>query len=106
MTSKWGAFMSVVTEILNLQKDRISSVSRLLAALDWQKSASERDRFEYRSVAVTEAADLILLNVAAHCAEALSEPPTIHKTRRAIVPFRRKPRRSDPGRLHQRRLFG
>jgi hypothetical protein len=26
---------------------------------------------------------LVLLNVAAHCAEALSEPPTIHQTRRA-----------------------
>jgi hypothetical protein len=97
--------MSVVTEILSLRQDRFSSVSRLLAALDWQKSAYEKEHREYRSVAVTEAADLVLLNVAAHCAEALSKPPTIHGNRRAVVPFRRKPRRPDPGRLHQRRLF-
>jgi hypothetical protein len=57
--------MSVVTEILSLRQDRISRVPRLLAALDWQKSAYEKDR----GVAVTEAADLVLVNVAAHCAE-------------------------------------
>jgi hypothetical protein len=54
--------MSVVTEILSLRQDRISRVPRLLAALDWQKSAYEKDR----GVAVTEAADLVLVNVAAH----------------------------------------
>ena len=101
-----GPSMSVVTEILSLRQDRISSVSRLLAALEWKKCAYEAEHIMYRGVAVTQAADLVLLNVAAHCAEALSEPPTIHKTRHAIVPFRRNPRRSDPGRLHQRRLFG
>ena len=94
--------MSVVTEILNLRQDRFSSVSRLLAAIEWQKSAYEDEHILYRGVAVTEAADLVLVNVAAHCAEALSEPPTIHKTRRALVPFRRKPRRSGPGQLRQR----
>jgi hypothetical protein len=97
--------MSVVTEILSLRQDRFSSVSRLLAALDWQKCAYEIEHIMYRGVAVSEAADLVLLNVAAHCAEALSEPPTTPKTRPAVVPFRRNPRRSDPGRLHQRRLF-
>jgi hypothetical protein len=35
----------------------------------------------------------------------LSEPPTTRKTGRAVVPFRHKPRRPDPGQLHQRRLF-
>ena len=97
--------MSVVAEILSLRKDRISSVSRLLAALEWKKCAYETEHIMYRGVAVTQAADLVLLNVAAHCAEALGEPPAIHKTHRAVVPFRRKPRRHDPGRLHQRRLF-
>ena len=97
--------MSVVTEILSLRQDQFSSVSRLLAALEWQKCAYETEHIMYRGVAVTEAADLVLVNVAAHCPEALNELPTILKTRRAVVPFRRKPRRSDPGRLHQRRLL-
>jgi hypothetical protein len=45
------------------------------------------------------------LNVAAHAAEQLSDPSESRKSRRAVVPFQRKPRRSDPGQLHQRRLF-
>jgi len=35
----------------------------------------------------------------------LGETTTIRKTRRAPLPFRRKPRRVDPGQLNQRRLF-
>jgi hypothetical protein len=97
--------MSVVTEILSLRQDRISSVSRLLAALDWQKSVYDIEHIMYGGVAVTEAADLVLLNVAAHAADQMGEPPTIRKNRRSVVPFVRKPRRSDPGRSHQRRLF-
>ena|SRR5262245_20558521 len=97
--------MSVVSEILNLRQDQFSSVSRLLAAIDWQRSAFEGDHRLYRSVAVAEAVDLVLLNVAAHVADQLNEPPTTRKTRQSVIPFRRKPRRSDPGQLRQRRLF-
>ena len=92
--------MSVVTEILSLRQNRFSSVSALLAALGWQKSAYEREHILYRGVAVTEAAD-----VAAYAAEQLGDPPAIRKTLRAVAPFRRKPRRVDPGQLHQRRFF-
>jgi len=73
--------------------------------MDWQRSAYEGDHRLYRSVAVAEAVDLVLLNVAAHAADQLGDSPVSHKTRRAVVPFRRKPRRSDPGPLRQRRLF-
>jgi hypothetical protein len=48
---------------------------------------------------------IVLLNVATHAAEALNEPPLIHKTRRALSISRRKQRHADPGRLHQRRLY-
>jgi hypothetical protein len=97
--------MSIATEILNLRQNQLSSVAALLAALDWQKSAQIDDHFLYRGHAVTEAGDRVLLNVAAHAADALNEPPTIRRTRRFVLPFRRKPRRTDPGELHQRRLF-
>jgi hypothetical protein len=77
-----------------------------MAALDRQGCPSENcPHFPMRDYAVKEAADLVLVNVAAHAAEALNEPPTIRNIRRAVVPFRRKPRRSDPGQLRQRRLF-
>jgi len=36
--------------------------------------------------AAAEAADIVLLNVAAHAAEALSEQPTIRRARRAALP--------------------
>jgi len=93
--------MSVVTEILSLRQDQLSSVARLIAALEWQKSAADGGHILYRGYAVTEAADLVLLNVAAHCAEALSEPPTIPKRRRHFLPSRRGSRRSEPPQLRQ-----
>ena len=84
--------MSVVTEILGLRQDQFSSVARLIAALDWQKSAEDDGHILYRGFAVTEAADLVLVNVAAHCAEALSEPLTAPKTRRTLLSFGRSER--------------
>jgi hypothetical protein len=97
--------MSVVTQILGLRREKSSSVANLLALMEWEQTAFDLDHKASRHHAVLGAADTVLVNVAAHCAEALSEPPTTRNTRRAIVPFRRKPRRSDPGQLHQRRLF-
>jgi hypothetical protein len=97
--------MSIATEILSLRRDQSSSVSALLGAIEWESAAEEDVRILARGYDVMRIADLVLLNVAAHAADALSEPPTISRTRRAILPFLRKRRRSpDPG-LHQRRLF-
>jgi len=99
--------MSVVSEILDLRRDKFSSITRLLAALDRQGCPTENcAHVPMRDYAVREAADLVLLNVAAHAADQLNQPPAIPKARRAVVPFLRKPRRSDPGQLRQRRLFG
>lgn len=97
--------MSIATDILNLRRNQSSSVSTLIAMIDWQKSAQDEDHKMSRGFAVTEAADDVLMNVAVYVAEALNEPPVIHKTRRAFSIFRRKLRHSDPGRLHQRRLY-
>ena len=96
--------MSIATDILRLRQNKSSSVTTLIAMLDWQKAARDVGHFLSRGFAVTEAADLVLLNVAVHVAEALSKPPAIHRTRHTVPPLRRK-RRFDPGQLHQRRLF-
>ena len=97
--------MSILIDILNLRHNQTSSVELFLAALDWQKAAQDDERILARGYAVTEAADMMLLNVAVHAAEALSEPATIRRTRRAQLQSRRKRRHYDPGELHQRRLF-
>jgi hypothetical protein len=97
--------VSVVTEILSLRCEKSSSVANLIALMEYEGSALDRDRKASRHYAVLEAADTVLLNVAAHAADQLGEPTTIRKTRRAPLPFRRKPLRIDPGHLHQRRLF-
>jgi hypothetical protein len=96
--------MSLVTEILSLRQNRSSSVKTLIAMLDWQRAAQDDGHILSRGFAVTEAADLVLLNVAAHSMEAFSEPPAIRRTRRTAPSSRRK-RHFDPGPLHQRRLF-
>jgi len=97
--------VSVVTEILSLRREKSSSVANLIALMEHEGRAFDRDHKASRHYAVLEAADTVLLNVAAHAADQLREPPKIPKIRRAALPFRRKPRRVDPGQLHQRRLF-
>ena len=96
--------MSVATEILSLRGDQSSSVERLIAAFDWQRAAQDDEHILSRGYAVTETADMVLLNVAVHAADALNEPTMIRRTRR-VLSSRRKSRRSDPSQLHQRMLF-
>jgi hypothetical protein len=96
--------MSITTEILSLRRNQSSSVSTLIAMIDWQKLAQDKDHKMSRGFAVAEAADDVLMNVAVHAAEALNEPPVIHNPRRAVPSSRRK-RRFDPSQLHQRKLY-
>lgn len=97
--------MSIASEILNLRRDRSCSVSALLNAMEWECATQDDMRLLARGHDVMRMADLVLLNVAAHAADALRELPTISGARRAWLPFRRKRRRPDPGQLHQRQLF-
>jgi hypothetical protein len=99
-----GTAMSIASEILSLRKNQSSSMRTLLGSIEWQKAAQDDEHVLSRGYAVTEAADIVLLNVAVHAADALSEPPRIRRNRRAVLP-RRKSRRSNPGDLYQRRLF-
>lgn len=97
--------MSIASEILNLRRDRLCSVSALIAAMEWECAAEDDIRTLARGHEVMRVADLVLLNVAAHAADALRDLPTVLGTRRASLPVRRKRRRPDAGQLHQRRLF-
>ena len=99
-----GGTMSVATEILSLRQDQFSSVERLMAAFEWERAAEADEHILSRGFAVAVAVDLVLLNVAVHAADALSEPPAIHRTRRSHLTSRRKPRRPKKPQLHQRWL--
>ena len=97
--------MSIATELLSLRRDQASSVNLLLGAIAWEKAARTPEHKTSRHASVLQLSDVVLLNVAVHATEASGEPPTIHRTRRAVLPFRRKRRRPDPGQLHQHKLF-
>ena len=97
--------MSIATEILSLRQNQSSSVETLLAAIEWEKAAQHDEHILSRRYAVREAVDIVLLNVAVHATDALSEPTVLRGARRGLFRFWRKPRRSNPGGLHQRRLF-
>jgi hypothetical protein len=56
-----GGFMSIGTEILALRQDKFSSVAALIGALD--RLSASNEHLEMRVYAVTECADLVLLNV-------------------------------------------
>jgi hypothetical protein len=96
--------MSLGTEILSLRRNRESSVKALIAAMEWQKAAKSDVHTLARGLAVLEAADTVLLNVAVHASAPIQEPPAI-RTRRA-TPSRRR-RRIDAGQTgsYQRVLF-
>ncbi len=86
--------MSIAADILGLRNKHFSSVAELLAALE-QVADAPVDKIPVRVFLASAAADLVLTNVAAHAAEALSEQPTNRKTRRPASQSRRKNRRSD-----------
>ena len=101
------SILGIATEILSLRRNQTSSVKTLLAALDWTRAASEDHFVRARAYAAAEAADLVLLNVAVHAAEALNEP-TVRTVRRVGIYSRRKTRRMDSSELSNRlqhRLF-
>ena len=97
--------MSITTEILSLRRDRSSSVAALLGAMEWECAAENDMRTLARGYDVLRMADLVLLNVAAHAADVMGQPPATPNARRATLSPRRKRRRLDPPQLHQRQLF-
>ena len=86
--------MTIATEVLSFRRDRSSSVNVLLAMLDWESTATDH-RMLMRRQAVAEAADHVLLNVAAHATDAQAffdesfrQSPPSRSARRRIDRFR------------------
>jgi hypothetical protein len=106
MATRDQQLTSVAAEILSLRRDQSSSMTALLAALDWQRAARVERVAVVRGFAAAQAADIVLLNVAVHALETQDKPLT-RGTRVAVLPSRRKHRRSETGQLPhpQRRLF-
>lgn len=96
--------MGIAADILGLRNDHFSSVAELLSALEQVREAPV-DKISARVFLAGAAADLVLTNVAAHAAEALSEQPTNRKTRRAASPSRPKRRRSVQDPLSRQRIL-
>jgi hypothetical protein len=96
--------MGIATDILGLRNHHFSSVTELLAALE-QVCDAPVDKISARVFWADAAADLVLTNVAAHAAEALSEQPTNRKIRRSASPSRRKRRRSVQGPPPRQRIW-
>ena len=84
--------MGIAADILALREQHFSSVAELEAALD-QVYEAPVDKISARVFLASAAADLVLTNVAAHAAEALSDMIAARKTRRASAPPRRTNRR-------------
>ena len=96
-----GGEMGIATDILSLRRDRLSSVTMLLSAIE----RFHEVRTFNRSFQVNEAADLVLTNVAAHAAEALvAQQPTGGRAQRVISIRRNRRVKASPSTL-QRQLF-
>jgi hypothetical protein len=96
--------MGIAADILGLRDNHFSSVAELLSALD-QVCDAPVDKIAARVFLASAAADLVLTNVAAHAAEALSEQPTDRKTRQSATPSRRKNRRAAQGSPPRQRIL-
>jgi hypothetical protein len=96
--------MGVAADILGLRDHHFSSVAELLSALD-QVCDAPVDKIAARVFLAGAAADLVLTNVAAHAAEALSDQPTNRKARRTASSSRHKNRRSVQGLPPRQRIL-
>jgi hypothetical protein len=96
--------MGIAADILSLRNHHFSSVAELLSALD-QVCEAPVDKIAARVFLAGAAADLVLTNVAAHAAEAMSEQSTNRKTQRPTLLSRRKHRRSVQGPPPRQRIL-
>jgi len=102
-----GTIVSIAAELLSLRSDQTSSVSMLLSAIDWARATKNTGIKMMRSHGIKQAADLVLLNVAAHAQGALLQNETpVQPRNRPWAAYPRRRRRSDPGMSQrQQRLF-
>lgn len=93
------------TELLNLRRNRTSTVATLLGGIDHVAAAPSDLTRMTRAFALKDLGDAVLANVAVHALEAYWGDMPVAKSHRAAHPSRRRRLHADPGQVHQRRLF-
>lgn len=97
--------MALGTDLLNLRRNKLSTVEALLAGIDRLAEAQSDLQIMNRAFTLNELGDAVLAHVAVHALENYWGDKPLTKPRRASVGTRRRLRRSDFGQLYQRRLF-
>jgi hypothetical protein len=101
-----GEPMSLGSDLLNLRRNKTSSVLTLLSGIERLATARSGTLHMTRAFALNELGDAVLANVAVHAAEAYWGDIPLRKPRRGRVSSRSKSRRFDSlASSYQRRLF-
>jgi hypothetical protein len=99
------AGMSLGTDLLNLRRNKTSTVATLLSGMERLATARSETTLMTRAFALNELADAVLAQVAVHALDACWDDLPPPKMRRDSTSSRRRLRQTDAGQLHQRRLF-
>jgi hypothetical protein len=97
--------MNLGTDLLNLRRNKISTVATLISGFERLAAAKSSIVSKSREWALISLADAVLTNVAVHAQQAYWGDEPLSKSRRASSPARRRRRRIDTTHLHQRQLF-
>jgi hypothetical protein len=97
--------MSLGTDLLNLRRNRTSTVATLISGIERLGAARSDTTYMMRAFALKDLGDAVLANVAVHALEAYWGDTPLRSARRAAAPSRRRNRRLDSTNLYQRRLF-
>ena len=97
--------MGLGAELLNLRRNKLSSVEALLAGMDRLKEATSDLQTMNRAYALNALGDAVLANVAVHALENDWGDVPQRVSRQARAATRRQPRRAEIVQLYQRRLF-
>ena len=97
--------MSLGTDLLNLRRNKTSSVATLIGGMERLAAAQSAIVSMSREWALVDLADRVLTNVAVYAQQAYWGDSPLPKQRRASFASRMRQRRIDPGQLYQQRLF-
>lgn len=93
------------TDLLNLRRNRMSTVATLISGIERLATARSDTTYMMRAFSLTELGDAVLANVAVHALEAYWGDTLLHNARRVTATNHRRSRRMDTAHLYQRRLF-
>jgi hypothetical protein len=97
--------MNLGTDLLNLRRNRTSTVATLISGIERLATSRSDTTYMMRAFSLTELGDAVLANVAVYALEAYWADTPLRNARRASATNRRRTRRIDTAQLYQRRLF-